>query len=184
MTRYVLNVAAAVLIASPALAKKPDPPQPANEPDWSEVRRASEARLRERLVDPDSAKIEWDTGFRWASYKPFLQRRVFGWTGCGVVKARNRMGGYDGSAAFAIVYDAGEVKLFDIENDGSLGAVGGQCAMLKLPPPQPAFAPESVSGAGQPLIADELAKLAALRDKGVLTAVEFDAAKANLLTRN
>lgn len=66
---------------------------PAAEPDWSEVRKASETTLRAHLVDP----------------------------------------GYSGSAAFAIVYDDGAVKLFDMEDDGSLGAVGGQCAMMGAP---------------------------------------------------
>ena len=174
--------AVALLVSSAVVwGKDAPPPQPASEPNWAEVRTASEAALRANLVDPASAQVEWTGGFRWASYKPFLRRRVYGWTGCGTVNARNRMGGYDGVRAFAIVYVDG-VKFFDMDDDGSLGMVGGQCAQLALPTPQPAFV-DAPRSAGTTSIADELAKLAALRDRGVLTPAEFDAAKARLLGR-
>ena len=47
----------------------------------------------------------------------------------------------------------------------------------------PAAAPPALVASGAPMIAvaDELAKLAALRDSGVLSAEEFDAQKAKLL---
>ncbi|MEU2587216.1 SHOCT domain-containing protein [Streptomyces avermitilis] len=48
----------------------------------------------------------------------------------------------------------------------------------KPAPPLPAFAP-----AAAPSVADELAKLAALRDQGALTHTEFEQQKARLLGR-
>lgn len=181
MTRVRTAGTVLIMLSATALdAKDTSPPEPTIQPDWSEVRRASEAALLPRLVDPRSAQIQWQRGFRWASYKPFLKRRVYGWTGCGLVNAKNRMGGYTGPVAFAIVYSAGSVALLDMDDDGSLGIVGGQCDLLKLPAPQPGLSSQE---ANVPSVADELLKLVRLRDDGVLTSAEFDAQKAKLLAR-
>lgn len=49
------------------------------------------------------------------------------------------------------------------------------------PPPGWGPAPSTAVPPGEPLVADELTKLAQLRDGGVLTAAEFEAQKAKLL---
>ena len=49
--------------------------------------------------------------------------------------------------------------------------------------PSPALAPAPAPSSGQPDVLEQIAKLAALRDQGVLTEEEFSAKKADLLSR-
>jgi hypothetical protein len=152
----------------------PPPPQPTVEPDWSVVRRESEAALKSALFDPGSAQITWTKGFGWGFYKPPLDRHYYGWVGCGLINAKNRMGGYVGNTPFVIVYDGG-VKYDEMDEIAatacSNSTVAPQSALLDAP---------GVSNA-VPSVADELTKLANLRDRGVITDAEFQAQKAKLL---
>jgi hypothetical protein len=97
------------------------------------------------------------------------------------------MGGYTGSTAFVIVMtDENSVIFVDIGDATSkYDLLQGQCekSVHLLPPAPPELT--AAGGAAQPLtsIADELEKLAALRDRGVLTQAEFEAQKAALLQR-
>ncbi|MDE2563360.1 MAG: SHOCT domain-containing protein [Sphingomonadales bacterium] len=166
-----------------ALAKStPPPPQPAEQPDWAIVRQQSEAALKSTLFDPSSAKIRWLGGFKWGYYKPLLSAKVWGWVACGGINAKNRMGGYVGEQAFAVVYDHG-VKTVDIDQPDSFHLIAAGCTPANFPPPQPALvetAPGASAGRADS-VADEIAKLAALRDKGILTEQEFQAQKAKVL---
>lgn len=66
---------------------------------------------------------------------------------------------------------------------GGLDATLKLTAIVRLQPPQAArveTAPSASAGGGGS-VADEIAKLAALRDKGILTQQEFQAQKAKVL---
>ena len=62
--------------------------------DWTRFRARAEAALRARLIDPDSAKIEWPYGFLYGTWKPPFSKRIEGYWTCGLINARNRMGAY------------------------------------------------------------------------------------------
>ncbi|MBB3941765.1 hypothetical protein GGR39_003446 [Novosphingobium fluoreni] len=184
--KWVGFVALLTVATSAQAAKEPQPPEPATPPNWAAVRQQVEARVIASLVDPDSAKISWPNGFKWGGYKPFLSKRVFGYVTCGFVNSKNRMGGYVGDSPFVVVYDQGFIRYFEIESATErYGLLATQCAQATLPPPPPEFAGvgTSASAPAAESIADELAKLAALKDKGVITQAEFDAQKAKLLSR-
>lgn len=157
----------------------------ASAPDWALFRRNSEASLRARLIDPDSARIEWPYGFTYGTWKPILSKRVEGYWTCGSINARNRMGGYTGSTSFVVVLDAnGFVQFVDMGEARDFDFVTSQCngSVKFLPPPQRELAG---AGGGQPAqaasIADELRKLVDLKNSGALSEAEFHAAKQQLL---
>jgi hypothetical protein len=145
------------------------------------LRQAGEAAVKARLVDPYSAQFEWPYGFTFGTWKPFMARRVTGYWTCGRVNSRNRMGGYAGSATFVVVLDEdGTAQFVDIA-EGKYPIVDTQCSksVAFLPPARtdlPASAEPPVTS-----LANELEKLASLRDRGVITDAEFEAQKAKLL---
>jgi hypothetical protein len=143
---------------------------------------AAEAAVKARLIDPGSAQFEWPYGFIYGTWKPFLARRVSGYWTCGRVNARNRMGGYAGSAAFVVVLDDNGVAEFVDVAEGKYPIVETQCSKSAslLPPAPPEFA-TAESSLGSTPVADEIEKLARLRDRGIITPAEFDAQKAKLL---
>lgn len=159
--------------SSPAYSKpEPTPPAPSVAPDWSDVKLQSEAALKRSLFDPSSAQIKWVQGFTWGFYKPVLERRIFGWVACGTINAKNRMGGYVGAQGFTVVFD-GTVKRADINE--YLACPPSPSSPLQPELEEVSFATNSSS------VADEIAKLAELKEKGVLSEDEFRAAKAKLL---
>jgi hypothetical protein len=160
----------------------------ASTPDWSLFRRNAEAALRRRLIDPDSARIEWPNGFLLGTWKPLLQARVEGYWTCGLINARNRMGGYTGSTSFVVVLSPqGEVKFSDVGSGRDLDIVSSSCqrSASQLPPAPAAWAaatgPGQGGSTGAPSLATEIERLVQLRDSGALTQAEFEAAKAKLL---
>jgi hypothetical protein len=145
-------------------------------------REAAEAGLRGRLIDPDSAQFEWPYKFVWGYWKPFLSKRVNGYVTCGTVNARNRMGGYAGRSAFVVVLDERKNVVLANIDSGKYEILAGQCekaAATFLPPADPEVATAPPSSVGS--VADEIEKLANLRDRGVITEAEFDTQKARLL---
>lgn len=155
-------------------------------PDWALFRQAGEKAVRARLVDPSSAQFEWPHGFLYGTWKPFLSKRVEGYWTCGQINARNRMGGYVGATYFVVVMDkSANVTFVDMGTGKDFDIVDTQCAksVALLPPPPVQL---TASGPATPAvsIADELEKLAALKDKGILTQAEFDAQKAVLLRKS
>lgn len=156
-----------------------------SEPDWALFRRKGEQSLRARLIDPDSARIEWPHGFIYGTWKPVLSKRMEGYWTCGLINARNRMGGYTGSTAFVVVMDnAGEPLFTDLGSGQDFDILSAQCAnSVKLLPPPPAALAGILESNGGPVpsLGDELQKLAALRASGALTEAEFQAAKQKLL---
>jgi hypothetical protein len=158
----------------------------ASEPDWALFRRNSEIALRDRMVDPDSARIEWPYGFLLGSWRPlFSLKQIDGYWTCGLINARNRMGGYNGSAPFVIVLDRpGTVKFVDVSGTDSFEPVRNQCnlSVKMLPPPQLQSMEVATAPPGQSTsVADELKKLVDLKNSGALTDAEFQAAKSRLL---
>lgn len=168
-----------ICFGSTAYAKDNVPSQPALAPDWSEVRSVTETAIRQRLIDPDSAKIEWPYGFKWGGYKPMLQKRVHGWASCVMVNGRNRMGGYTGSKPAVVVFLDG-VRYLELMDD-QYGIDSAACAKAGFPPPPATLASSMRTPTPVESVADEIAKLAVLRDKGIITPEEFDAQKAKLL---
>lgn len=144
MRRFAPALALSALLASgPVLAKEAEPPHvygPA--PEWRSFRAQAERAIISRLIDPDSAKIQWLGGYHQGGYQPFLERKVFGYVGCGLVNARNRMGGYTGDRAFVVVIDHDLLLRADID-DRPNSFVARQCtAALQsgLLPPVPSVA--------------------------------------------
>lgn len=160
-----------------------------SEPDWALFRRNAEQSLRGRLIDPDSARIEWPRGFTYGAWKPLLSKRIEGYWTCGLINARNRMGGYTGSTAFVVVMGQDGSTLFaDMGSGRDFDIVSSQCAnSVKALPAPPAALTSDVqstpsSGAVSPAsLGDELRKLAELKASGALTEVEFQAAKQKLI---
>jgi len=157
----------------------------ASAPDWALFRRNSETSLRARLIDPDSARIEWPYGFTYGTWKPILAKRVEGYWTCGSINARNRMGGYTGSTSFVVVLDAnGLVQFVDMGEARDFDFVTSQCngSVKLLPPPQRELVGVGVVQPAQAAsIADELRKLVDLKNSGALSDAEFQAAKQRLL---
>lgn len=158
-------------------------------PDWSLFRRNSETALRGRLIDPDSARIEWTYGFTYGDWKPMLSRPIEGYWTCGSINARNRMGGYTGATSFVVVVDSnGSVEYVEMGEARDFDFLTLQCnkSAHLLPPPQAELAAISASGAAAGAgssLADELKKLSDLRTAGALTEEEFEAAKKRLLAQ-
>ncbi|HEX8554668.1 MAG TPA: SHOCT domain-containing protein [Sphingomonas sp.] len=156
-----------------------------SEPDWALFRRNGEQSLRGRLIDPDSARIEWPRGFTYGTWKPLLSKRIEGYWTCGLVNARNRMGGYTGSTAFVVVLDnAGNTLFADMGSGRDYDILSSQCGnSAKMLPPAPAALAGTVDAATvSPVsIGDELKKLVDLKASGALSEAEFQAAKQRLL---
>jgi len=141
MKRMKTLVMLAMLLASGGVVAKERPaPVYGPAPVWQAYRERGERAIISRLIDPDSAKISWLGGYYQGEYKPFLEPRVSGYVACGLVNAKNRMGGYTGDRAFVVVIDNDLLRYVDIDNKEN-GLVAAQCvaAMQKgLLPPVPA----------------------------------------------
>ena len=158
-----------------------------SEPDMGQFRRVAEQALLMRLIDPDSARIEWPYGFLNGYWKPLFQKKVEGYWTCGLVNAKNRMGGYTGSKSFVVVIGAGgNVQYVEMGTGEDFDILAAQCAnSAKVLPPAPAeFSPDRPENGknGGISIADELKKLVELKESGALTDAEFQAAKQRLLS--
>lgn len=153
-------------------------------PDWRIFRRNAELALQSKLIDPDSARIQWTHGFILGYWKPFLSKRIEGYWTCGLINARNRMGGYTGNTAFVVVLGPdGGVRYSEIGQAGDYDVLSASCAgsAKNLPPPPELLSAEPLPVRETPSIADEIRKLVELRDAGALSPEEFEAAKKRLL---
>ena len=175
-------IALTLLMASTPLAaaeKTPPPPAPA-EPNWAEVRKQATAFLVEDLYDPQAAQLTWHGGWRWGHIKPFQigSKRKWGWLGCVGLNGKNRMGGYVGATEmYVILLPDGKMK------KGPLVDVTSECDDGSAPVPLQAAFMDVETSAAPMSMADELAKLADLKAKGILTDEEFQTQKAKLLAR-
>lgn len=142
---------AALLAAGTVTAKESRPPHVYGPtPDWQAFRERGERGVFSRLIDPDSAKIMWLGGYHKGGFQPFLQRKVEGYVGCGLVNARNRMGGYTGDRAFVVVID-NDLLLYSEIDSSENGTVARQCLTALqgglLPPVPTASTPAKPSSA-------------------------------------
>ena len=95
------------------------------------------------------------------------------------------MGGYTGRTSFvAVVSPTGVVQYVELGTGGDFDLLSSQCAnsVKLLPPAPPEFSASPRSSTSGGSIADELRKLAELKESGALTEAEFQAAKQRLLT--
>lgn len=174
MIKWIIASSALLMTTAVEAKAAPTLPHPSVEPDWSVVRQQSEAALKADLFDPGSAQITWAKGFQWGFFKPLFDRHYYGWVGCGLMNAKNRMGGYVGNTPFVVVYDSG-VSYKEVDD-----MAAAACANSSVPP-QAAFLDAPSATGATVSVADELQKLADLKDRGVITDAEFQAQKAKLL---
>lgn len=197
MSRFCL-VAALTLIATPATAlqsseisqaassapgtQAPAPaPQNTREIAWM---KAVVQHLANSLADPQSARFALPYGF---TPQPVTWKvwgvDTYGYFTCGAVNARNRMGGYVGETMFLAHIDINGRVLTTLDS-AKTPHLGRICSAGGLPPINPETVPAVF---GQPrtgsssTLSKELADLAELHRKGVLSDAEFAAAKARLL---
>ena len=175
-----VSLAAALLVFSvPVSAANPPPPAPTEHPDWGDAAERGLTALSAALFDPSSAQIEWKSGFRWGYLKPIIGKRTHGWVACGNVNAKNRMGGYVGARGFMLfVEPSAEVTI------AFMGEMLSSCddgKHVAINPELIAALPNESRATAKLTVADELKKLAELRDAGVITQAEFDTQKAKLL---
>lgn len=112
-------------------------------PAWEKYREIAEASISATLFDPGSAQIAWMGGYAKGWFKPFLSPRIDGYYACGVINARNRLGGYVGARAFIVVIDYDRVLYSEIDTSAS-GAVTNRCLRAREDGALPAL-PSNVS---------------------------------------
>lgn len=122
-------ITACALAATPLTAGKPDPDYKYGpEPKLEDYRERIEARIRGSMVDPDSARISLTRGFWKGWAHPFLEYQINGYTTCGYVNAKNRMGGYAGNTSFIVVIDYGHIVYSAVGKTSGLDWVSEACA--------------------------------------------------------
>lgn len=89
---------------------------------------AAEAAVRDRLVDPESARFEWPNPVTRTTWRVPFGPVVAGYATCGQVNARNRMGGYAGRTAVSVVFNHGTVVRVDMDSStDNVGFVAAAC---------------------------------------------------------
>lgn len=174
---FCIFAMASAVQAKPAL----DPGEPATHPNWGETARRGVAILSSNLYDPGSVQVNWSSGFQWGYLKPVIGKRSFGWIACGSINAKNRFGGYTGAQGFLVFVEpsGGITAAMQIEWVSTCDS--GPFVPV---PPEMVNAGAPMTAAGPIVgVAEELKKLAELRDQGIITAEEFAAQKAKLLGR-
>lgn len=174
--RLVLAIATAAL-ATTAHAKTVTPPEPPR-PDLTAAVEGAVKQMKQNLYDPESARIEWRSGFQWSYLKEPFVRREFGWIACGTINGKNRLGGYVGANGFLLfVRESGEVTTAYLNDRYSSVCDSWPSVAVDE------VLKQSVLQPSVPTVADELGKLAKLHADGVLTDQEFAAQKAKLLSQ-
>ena len=148
----ILRLAAvATLVVPVAVHAAPTAPTAAEigpAPSFADAVRIGEAELRNRLIDPDSAHIEWPYNFIGGSLKSMFSKRRSGFFTCGFVNAKNRMGGFTGKSWFLIMENAGTVTELDIGEADEIDAATISCndfVKHESLPPSPASVTASPS---------------------------------------
>lgn len=97
---------------------------PGPRPSWQQAVSLGNAALVEQLKDPQSALVAWPwTFFGGELGGGMFGKKQAGWITCGVVNAKNMMGGYSGAVPFVIVIRGGAVAELEIgAPDGVDGA--------------------------------------------------------------
>ena len=151
-------------------------------PNEAAMRAMGESAIRAQLIDPSSAQFEWPYGFIEGTWPTIWKNRKHdGFITCGFVNAKNRMGGYTGRSSLVVVITGDQIGYVDVGKADGKDWTSRSCARSasEFPATQvTATVPNSSKVTG---IADEIAKLAALRNSGTLTEQEFQEQKRKLL---
>jgi len=110
-----------------AAAAAPAAIDPGPQPSWEEATRLGNQALQSSLIDPESARVAWPYTFFGGSMKGLLSKRQIGWITCGLVNARNRMGGYTGNAYFIVVIYNGRVASLEIGQPDEIDSASASC---------------------------------------------------------
>jgi hypothetical protein len=169
-------------------------------PNYHALRLAVEAEVRTKLNDPGSAHFQWPFGFAYGSWRPTILPHVTGYLGCGMVNVKNHLGSDVGDKWFTVIVGGdGKVLLAHLDQIGGLAQAKPYCARAGLPGPEagmldvqpkptPAQSVETLAPAPSPeqpsSVPTELARLATLRDRGILTEAEFEVLKQALLKKH
>jgi hypothetical protein len=123
--------------AKPAEAKR-EPPVGTSygpEPTWERYKELAEAAVRARLIDPDSANFTWTGGYLKRGFTPLFSKRIYGYSTCGIVNSKNRLGGYVGRTMFVVVIDYDRVLYTELGKPGGYDMLSEACE--KAPPLPP-----------------------------------------------
>lgn len=121
-------LAFAILIALPdpsAAAKAPLDAGP--RPTQEDSMRIGEQAIRQRMLDPDAAKIEWPYLFTSGTLSSMFGKPTAGFWTCGLVNGKNRYGGYSGQTWFLIMINNGVVNSLDIGTPGEISSATASC---------------------------------------------------------
>jgi hypothetical protein len=129
MKGLMIGAVSTLLIALPAYAKKSEqtPLDFGKQPSFSEAVTVGETYVKQRLVDPESARFDWPYNFVADSLKSAFGKRRTGYWTCGYVNARNRMGGYSGRSLLFIMVRDGQVIDYDLDPGDGLSIAGATC---------------------------------------------------------
>jgi hypothetical protein len=98
--KYVVGIMALLLSTSVEAGEKAPPPAMTPEPNGAEMISRGEESLRSALLDPEGARIKWDTKPYWTKWKEggagMFNKTRWGWVVCGRMNAKTRLGGYTG----------------------------------------------------------------------------------------
>jgi hypothetical protein len=138
-------------------ADKAPAPDPGPDPTWERAVPLAEAAIKNGLIDPSSAQIEWPYNFTSGTLKGLLGKKRAGWITCGWVNAKNRMGGYTGKVWFLVMINAGVVTEAEIGTTDGVDVASATCPNLVKQgflKPAPAAVPAPVPRSTPPLSAE------------------------------
>lgn len=145
MRRLILCLPAAMLLVA---ADKTPAPDPGPDPTWERAVPLAEAAIKDNLIDPSSAQIEWPYNFSSGTLKGLLSKKRAGWITCGWVNAKNRMGGYTGKVWFLVMINNGVVTEISIGTPDGIDVASATCpSLLKQGFLKPAPGPVPMAGA-------------------------------------
>jgi PDZ domain len=96
-------------------------------PVWEKAVELGNQAILDRLIDPDSAKIEWPYYLVAGSFKGLFSKKQTGYWTCGLVNSKNRMGGYTGKSYFLIMFKNDTVVDLDIGTNGQIDTASVTC---------------------------------------------------------
>ncbi len=158
-----------------------------SEPNRAQSRAAAEREIKSQLYDPDSARIEFPYDFTNGSWKPLFKKAIEGYWTCGNYNAKNRLGGYTGSAWFIVVLsESAVVHYIELGSTDDFDMLSLQCQRalehLDRAPVEVREPAKTAASPAQLSLGDEIKELVELRDSGALTEEEFQTAKQKLLS--
>lgn len=123
-----------ILLAVPdpsAAAKAPTAPLDAGtRPTQEDSMRIGEQAIRQRMLDPEAAKIEWPYLFTSGTLSSMFGKPTAGFWTCGLINGKNRYGGYSGQTWFLIMINDGVVNSLDIGTPGEISSATASCPDL------------------------------------------------------